>query len=83
MWGIHAKRTGDIGLCKIITETAIAAGIRRIEAITGENAMSWLHQQQALLAQSADLLKSDVNSIVEKIQQLQDKAKKPRKNCKS
>lgn len=66
MWGIHAKRTGDIGLCKIITETAIAAGIRRIEAITGENAMSWLHQQQALLAQSADLLKSDVNSIVEK-----------------
>lgn len=77
--GIHAKRTGDIGLCKIITETAIAAGIRRIEAITGENAMSWLHQQQALLAQSADLLKSDVNSIVEKIQQLQDKAKKAEK----
>ncbi|EGP04297.1 alanyl-tRNA synthetase [Pasteurella multocida subsp. multocida str. Anand1_goat] len=77
--GIHAKRTGDIGLCKITTETAIAAGIRRIEAITGENAMSWLHQQQALLAQSADLLKSDVNSIVEKIQQLQDKAKKAEK----
>lgn len=77
--GIHAKRTGDIGLFKIITESAVAAGVRRIEAVTGENAIEWLHNQQRILTQSADLLKSDVNTLVEKIQQLQDKAKKVEK----
>lgn len=77
--GIHAKRTGDIGLFKIITESAVAAGVRRIEAVTGENAIEWLHNQQRILNQSADLLKSDVNTLVEKIQQLQDKAKKVEK----
>ena len=77
--GIHAKRTGDIGLFKIITETAVAAGIRRIEAITGETAIEWLQHQQTLLNQSAELLKSDVNSIVDKISLLQDKCKKVEK----
>ena len=77
--GIHAKRTGDIGLFKIITESAVAAGVRRIEAVTGENAIEWLHNQQRILTQSADLLKSDVNTLAEKIQQLQDKAKKVEK----
>ena len=77
--GIHAKRTGDIGLFKIITESAVAAGVRRIEAVTGENAIEWLHNQQRILLQSADLFKSDVNTLVEKIQQLQDKAKKVEK----
>jgi len=77
--GIHAKRTGDIGLFKIVAETAVAAGVRRIEAVTGENAINWLHNQQRILAQSADLFKSDVNTLVEKIQQLQDKAKKAEK----
>ena len=77
--GIHAKRTGDIGLFKIVAETAVAAGIRRIEAVTGENAINWLHNQQRILTHSADLFKSDVNTLVEKIQQLQDKAKKAEK----
>jgi len=77
--GIHAKRTGDIGLFKIVAETAVAAGVRRIEAVTGENAITWLHNQQRILTQSADLFKSDVNTLVEKIQQLQDKAKKAEK----
>ena len=77
--GIHAKRTGDIGLFKIVAETAVAAGVRRIEAVTGENAINWLHNQQRILTQSADLFKSDVNTLVEKIQQLQDKAKKAEK----
>lgn len=77
--GIHAKRTGDIGLFKITAESAIAAGIRRIEAVTGEGAIAWLHNQQNLLAQTAELLKSDVNSIVEKVQQLQDKTRKTEK----
>ncbi|MGV6988314.1 alanine--tRNA ligase [Testudinibacter sp. P80/BLE/0925] len=73
--GIHAKRTGDIGLFKIVSEGAIAAGIRRIEALTGANAINWLHQQQAVLQQSAELLKTDGSSLVEKIQQLQARNK--------
>ncbi|PJG86087.1 alanine--tRNA ligase [Conservatibacter flavescens] len=77
--GIHVKRTGDIGLFKIISEGAVAAGIRRVEAVTGEQAIVWLQNQQALLHQSAELLKSDVNSLAEKIYQLQDKAKKTEK----
>lgn len=77
--GIHAKRTGDIGLFKILSESAIAAGIRRIEAVTGEGALNWLYNQQHILQQSADLLKSDLVSLPEKIQQLQDKAKKTEK----
>ena len=77
--GIHAKRTGDIGLFKILSESAIAAGIRRIEAVTGEGALDWLYNQQHILQQSADLLKSDLVSLPEKIQQLQDKAKKTEK----
>ncbi|MFZ7317910.1 alanine--tRNA ligase [Avibacterium avium] len=77
--GIHAQYTGEIGLFKIISESAIAAGIRRIEAVTGETAIDWLHQQLGVLNQSADLLKSDVSSLTDKIQQLQDKAKKAEK----
>lgn len=77
--GIHAARTGDIGLFKIISEGAIAAGIRRIEAVTGANAIDWLHQQQAVMQQSADLLKADANSLVEKIQQLQERNKRAEK----
>ncbi|MFZ7164965.1 alanine--tRNA ligase [Avibacterium avium] len=77
--GIHAQYTGEIGLFKIISESAIAAGIRRIEAVTGERAINWLHQQLEVLNQSADLLKSDVSSLTDKIQQLQDKAKKAEK----
>ncbi|KGQ70372.1 alanyl-tRNA synthetase [Chelonobacter oris] len=77
--GIHAARTGDIGLFKIISEGAIAAGIRRIEALTGENAINWLHQQQAIIQQSADLLKADSAGLVEKIQQLQERNKRAEK----
>lgn len=74
--GIHVERTGDIGLFKIISEGAIASGVRRIEAITGENAIQWLHGQQQVLQQSAELLKTDATSLVDKLQQLQDRAKR-------
>ncbi|MDO4431139.1 MAG: alanine--tRNA ligase [Lonepinella koalarum] len=77
--GLHAERTGDIGLFKLVSEGAVAAGIRRVEAVTGEGAMIWLHNQQAILTQSADLLKSDIASLPDKIEQLQDKAKKTEK----
>lgn len=81
--GIHAKRTGDIGLFKIVSEGAIAAGVRRIEALTGENALNWLQQQQNIIQQGADLLKADSNSLVEKIHQLQNRNKRTEKELQS
>lgn len=77
--GTHVKQTGDIGLFKITSEGAVAAGVRRIEALTGENAIAWLHNLQQAMQQSAELLKADSNSLVEKILQLQEKAKRTEK----
>ncbi|MCU1098189.1 alanine--tRNA ligase [Glaesserella parasuis] len=77
--GTHVKQTGEIGLFKVVSEGAGAAGVRRIEAVTGENAIGLLHQQQQILNQSAELLKADTASLVEKIQQLQEKSKKVEK----
>ncbi|MDH2998595.1 alanine--tRNA ligase [Pasteurellaceae bacterium LFhippo2] len=77
--GTHVKQTGEIGLFKFVSEGAVAAGIRRVEAVTGENAIALLHQQQQMINQCADLLKADSASLVDKIQQLQDKAKKAEK----
>lgn len=81
--GIHVRQTGDIGLFKFVSEGAVAAGIRRVEAVTGEKAIALLHSQQQVLNQIAELLKADQASIVEKIQQLQDKAKKAEKELQS
>ncbi|MFA9487537.1 MULTISPECIES: alanine--tRNA ligase [unclassified Mannheimia] len=81
--GIHVRQTGDIGLFKFVSEGAVAAGIRRVEAVTGGKAIELLHSQQQVLNQIADLLKADQASIVEKIQQLQEKAKKAEKELQS
>lgn len=77
--GTHVKQTGEIGLFKFISEGAVAAGVRRVEAVTGENAIALLHQQQQVISQSAELLKADSSTLVEKIQQLQEKSKKVEK----
>ena len=77
--GTHVNQTGDIGLFKITFEGAVAAGVRRVEAVTGENALAWLHNLQQIAQNSAEVLKTDVASLVEKIQQLQDKAKRTEK----
>ena len=77
--GTHVNQTGDIGLFKITSEGAVAAGVRRVEAVTGENALTWLHNLQQIAQNSAEVLKTDVASLVEKIQQLQDKAKRTEK----
>lgn len=74
--GIHANRTGDIGLFKIRSEGAIASGIRRIEAITGETALEWVHHEESVLQKSSALLKSDSDSLAEKITALQERSKK-------
>ncbi|PSU32597.1 alanine--tRNA ligase [Photobacterium lutimaris] len=68
--GIHAANTGDIGLFKIVSEGGIAAGIRRIEAVTGEAAIAALHDQEALLAETASLVKSDAASVATKVSAL-------------
>ena len=77
--GTHVNQTGDIGLFKITSEGAVAAGVRRVEAVTGENALAWLHNLQQIAQNSAEVLKTDVASLVEKTQQLQDKAKRTEK----
>ncbi|UIP28439.1 alanine--tRNA ligase [Photobacterium sp. TLY01] len=68
--GIHARQTGDIGLFKIVSEGGIAAGIRRIEAVTGEGAIAALHAQDSLLAETASLVKSDSASVAIKVNAL-------------
>ncbi|MBV7261877.1 alanine--tRNA ligase [Photobacterium sp. WH24] len=68
--GIHARQTGDIGLFKIVSEGGIAAGVRRIEAVTGEGAIEVLHEQDSLLAETASLVKSDSASVAIKVNAL-------------
>ncbi len=57
--GTHIDATGSIGLFKIVSEGAVAAGVRRIEAVTGEAACRYVQQQEAVLDRAADLLKTD------------------------
>ncbi|MEC6824465.1 alanine--tRNA ligase [Photobacterium piscicola] len=68
--GVHANRTGDIGLFKILSESGIAAGIRRIEAVTGVGAIAAMHTEDMMLAKTARLVKSDVASVVSKVDAL-------------
>ncbi|MFZ4833007.1 alanine--tRNA ligase [Rouxiella sp. Mn2063] len=73
--GIHADRTGDIGLFRIQSESGTAAGVRRIEAITGDKAIASLHQQSDLLQDVAHLVKGDVNSVTDKIRALIERSR--------
>jgi len=76
--GTHVRRAGDIGLFKIISETGIAAGVRRIEAVTGMGALAWAENVEAKMQHVSDLLKTDIESVdsrlsmqVEKIRKLE------------
>ena len=73
--GTHVGRTGDIGLFKITSEGGIAAGIRRIEAVTGAAAIAYVAKQQASLEEAAALLKGDSASVVVKLKAQLDKSK--------
>ncbi|MEI7189405.1 alanine--tRNA ligase [Dickeya dianthicola] len=73
--GTHARRTGDIGLFRIVSESGTAAGIRRIEAVTGENAIVALHHQNDLLHEVTQLVKGDSNNLADKIRSLLERTR--------
>ncbi len=73
--GTHVARTGDIGFFKIITETGIAAGTRRIEAVSGVGAERFVRDGEQLIAAVGNLLKGTRSNALEKVQQLQSKLK--------
>jgi len=68
--GIHVRATGEIGFCKIVTETSVAAGVRRIEAFTGEKAYNWITEELDQLNEIRGLFKNP-QKVVEQVVQLQ------------
>ncbi len=74
--GTHAARTGEIGLFKIIAESAVSAGVRRIEALTGQNALAYFEDQAKLVADAAATLKTAPSELLNRIQALADEKKK-------
>ncbi len=77
--GVHVERTGDIGLFKITSEAGIAAGVRRIEAVTATGALRYVEQQSQSLFNIAVLVKSDVNNVTDKVEQLINRGKQQEK----
>ena len=71
--GTHVKRTGDIGLLKIVSESGVAAGVRRVEAVTAEKAMIWVQENDRQLNDIALMLKSKRETTADKINQLLEK----------
>ncbi len=73
--GTHVKRTGDIGLFKIVAESGVAAGVRRVEAVTGEGALALAQQQEMRLLQVAEVVKAQPHEVVSRISQILDHVK--------
>ena len=73
--GTHVERAGDIGLFKIVSESGIAAGVRRIEAVTGADAIAYVSEQEQKLNDVAAVVKADSASVLEKVTALLDKSK--------
>jgi len=73
--GTHVHRTGDIGLFKIVAETGIASGVRRIEAVTGRRALIWFEQSEAQLGRLAESLKARREDVEEKVLQLIERSR--------
>jgi alanyl-tRNA synthetase len=73
--GTHVKRTGDIGLFKILAESGVAAGVRRVEAVTGEGALAYVQQQERQMQQVADAVKAQPQEAAARILQIIDNAK--------
>ncbi len=73
--GTHVQRTGDIGIFKILSESGVAAGIRRVEAITGDRALTYLQKLDTQINQLAVSLKATPSDLAQRITQLQDHAR--------
>jgi alanyl-tRNA synthetase len=74
--GTHVNRTGDIGLFKIVSESGVAAGVRRIEAVTGAGAMARVADEERILGEVSGLLAATGDDVVEKLRQLFERQKK-------
>ena len=70
--GTHVGRTGDIGLFKIVTEGGVAAGVRRIEAVTGDNALQWVQGLESMVGGAAAAFKAPLSELPAKIEQLME-----------
>ena len=77
--GVHVERSGDIGFFKIVAETGIAAGVRRIEAVTGTGAVSWAEQRESQIDDIADTLKSSRDEVEGKVHQLVERLREQEK----
>ncbi len=73
--GTHVQRTGDIGLFKVVAESGVASGIRRIEAVTGENALTYLQHLEDTVSHAAGVLKAPVVEVNERIVSVLDHVK--------
>jgi len=73
--GIHAERAGDIGFFKIVSETGVAAGVRRVEAVTGFGAVEWIEHTENLIQSLGEKVKSNRDGLDEKIQQILERSR--------
>jgi alanyl-tRNA synthetase len=73
--GTHVRRTGDIGFFKIVSESGVASGIRRVEAVTANGALAWVHEQESKLTQAAHVLKAQPQELTQKLGQILDNVK--------
>jgi alanyl-tRNA synthetase len=73
--GTHVQRAGDIGLFKIVTETGVAAGVRRIEAVTGAAAVAWVRDVEAQVQRIADLVKAGTHNLDDRVSQLVERSR--------
>ena len=77
--GTHVRRTGDIGLFKIVSEGGIQSGVRRIEAVTGQGALDWVSKTDHLVRELASLVKSSREDVEDKVRQLVERSRKQEK----
>lgn len=77
--GTHVERAGDIGLFKIISESGIASGVRRVEAVSGMGALDWIKNAEDKLQRMSELLKTDIETVDAKLSQQLEKSRKQEK----
>ncbi|MGM0632370.1 MAG: alanine--tRNA ligase, partial [Pseudomonadota bacterium] len=74
--GTHVQRTGDIGLFKLIGESGVAAGVRRVEAVTGHGALEYVRREEQTLREVCQVLKSGADNVVERARQIMDSSRR-------